>query len=88
MGNLAKRKSLVLFEELRRAGLETASSFSRDTIKVQLKAAVKLEARFALILGQKEVLDETIIIKDMASGVQETVPLSKVVKEVKKRIKS
>jgi len=40
-----------------------------------------------LILGQKEVLDETIIIKEMVSGIQETVPLAKVVKELKKRLR-
>ena len=87
LGDLAKKKSLKLFEELRRSGLETASSFSRDTIKAQLKTADKLEVRFALILGQKEVLDETIIIRDMVSGIQETVPLVKVIKEIKKRLR-
>ncbi len=88
LGDLAKKKSLRLFEELRRTGLEVASSFSRDTIKAQLKTADKLDARLTLILGQKEVLDETIIIKDMNSGIQETVPLAKLVKEVKKKIKN
>jgi len=87
LGDLAKKKSLKLFEELRRSGLETASSFSRDTIKAQLKTADKLEVRFALILGQKAVLDETIIIRDMVSGVQETVPLTKIIKEIKKRLR-
>jgi histidyl-tRNA synthetase len=87
LGDLAKKKSLKLFEELRRAGLEIASSFSRNTIEAQLRKANKLKARLALILGQKEVLDETIIIKDMLSGVQETVPLTKVIKELKKRLK-
>jgi histidyl-tRNA synthetase len=87
LGELGKKKSLKLFEELRRAGLEIASSFSRNTIKAQLKTADKLGARFALILGQKEALDKTIIIRDMDSGSQETVPLEKVIKEIKKRLK-
>jgi len=87
LGDLAKKKSLKLFEELRKSGLETASSFSRDTIKAQLKTADKLKVRLALILGQKEVLDETVIIKDMASGIQETVPLAEVIKEIKKRLR-
>ena len=88
LGDLGKKKSLKLFEELRGAGLETASSFSRNTIKAQLGLADKLEARFALILGQKEALDGTIIIRDMISGNQETVPLEKVIKELKKKLKS
>jgi len=88
LGDLAKKKSLKLFEELRRSGLEIDSSFSRDTIKDQLKTADKIKARFALILGQKEVLDEAIIIRDMVSGVQETVPLVNITKEIKKRLRS
>ncbi len=46
-----------------------------------------MNVRFALILGQKEAIDESIIIRDMVSGSQEVVQLSKIVKEIKKRIK-
>ncbi|OGZ35005.1 MAG: histidine--tRNA ligase [Candidatus Portnoybacteria bacterium RIFCSPHIGHO2_01_FULL_40_12b] len=87
IGDLGKRKSLKLFEELRRTGLLVAESFSRDSIKSQLKTADKLGVKFSLILGQKEALDETIIIRDMSSGVQEIVPMEKVIKELKKRLK-
>ena len=87
LGELGKKKSLKLFEELQQAGLKTASSFSKNTIKAQLKIADKIKARFALILGQKEAIDESIIIRDMDSGSQEVVPLKKVIGEVKKRIK-
>jgi histidyl-tRNA synthetase len=87
IGDLGKRKSLKLFEELRRAGILSAESLSRDSIKSQLKIADKLAVRFSLILGQKEALDETIIIRDMSSGVQEFVPIEKVIKELKKRLK-
>ena len=60
---------------------------SGDSIKAQMKIADKLGVRFALILGQQEALDGTIIIRDMQSGVQETVPQEKVVDELKKRFR-
>ena len=60
---------------------------SRDSIKAQMKIADKLGVKFALILGQQEALDETVIIRDMQSGVQETVPQEKVVEELKKRFR-
>jgi histidyl-tRNA synthetase len=41
----------------------------------------------ALIIGQKEVFDNTIIIRDLHSGLQETVSLAKLVEGVKKYIK-
>jgi len=87
LGNLGKKRSLKLFEELQQAGLKIASSFSKNTIKAQLKIADRMNVRFALILGQKEAIDESIIIRDMVSGSQEVIPLNKIVKEIKKRIK-
>jgi histidyl-tRNA synthetase len=87
LGDLARKKSLKLFEELRQAKIRTASLFSKNTMRAQLKTADKLDVRLALILGQKEAVDETIIIKDMNSGSQIIVPLAKVIKEVKKKLR-
>ncbi len=87
LGDMGKKKSLKLFEQLYQAGIVTAESLSRDSIKAQLKIADRLGVKFALILGQQEALDNTVIIRDMQSGMQETVPRDKVVDEVKKRLK-
>lgn len=86
LGNLAKKKSLKLFEELRQAGLRSAESFSKDSIKSQLKLADKLGVKIALILGQQEVLDGTVIIRDMSSGIQEIVPQNKLISQLKKKL--
>ncbi|MEX2090629.1 MAG: histidine--tRNA ligase [Candidatus Paceibacterota bacterium] len=88
LGEAAKKKSLLLFEALRKAGVETKSSLGRDSIKSQLRIAHRLGVKFTLILGQKEALDETIILKDMDASTQETIPLEKIVDEVKKRLKA
>jgi len=87
LGDLGKKKSLKLFEDLREAGLKTISSLSQNTITSQLKIANRLQVRFTLILGQKEALDNTIIIKDMLSGSQEIIPLEKVIDRLKKKLK-
>ena len=86
LGEAAKRKSLNLYESFRKAGIDTKSSLGRDSIKSQLRIANRLGVRFALIFGQKEALDGTIILREMDTGVQETIPLEKIV-EVKKRLK-
>ena len=88
LGDLGKKKSLSLFEKLQKAGIKTATSFNRDRMTTQLKIANKLGSRFALILGQKEALDETIIVRDMISGIQEVVPMAKIINVLKKKIKS
>jgi len=86
LGDMGKRKSLKLFEEFQKKGIKVGEAFSKPSIKSQLKMADKEGAALALILGQREALEDNIIIRDMASGAQETVPLEKVIKEVKKRL--
>ena len=88
LGEVAKRKSLNLFESFRKAGIEAKSSLGRDSIKSQLRIAHRLGAKFTLIFGQKEAFDGTVILKEMETGVQETIPLEKIVDEVKKRLRN
>ncbi len=87
LGERAKKRSLLLFEQLRKAGVPVKASFGRDSIKSQLRIANRLGVKYTLIFGQKEALDETIIIREMDTGVQETVLLKDIVDEVKKRLK-
>jgi len=87
LGTFAKRKSLRMFEALERAGVMVAESFGRGSLKSQLKVADRLGVEITLILGQKEALDGTVIVKDMASGNQEIIDAEKMVDEVKKRLK-
>ncbi len=87
LGEAARRKGLALFEEFRKAKLPVAEAFGKGALKAQLELADKLQVKIALILGQKEVLDGTIIIRDMDSGAQEIVDVNKVIELVKKRLK-
>ena len=73
LGDLAKKKSLKLFSELEKNGILVAESFGRGSLKSQLKVANRLGVELTLILGQKETLDGTVIVKNMMTGVQETV---------------
>lgn len=86
LGDAARRTSLKLFLELRREGLHVAEALSKEGIKGQLEMATKLRTKYALILGQKEILDGTILIRDMENGIQEVVDFQKIIGEVKKRL--
>lgn len=88
LGEMARRKSLRIFEELRSSGFKVAESFSKGSIKSQLKRANKLGVPLTLILGQKEAIDNTILFRDMESGMQEVVSFENISKEVKKRLNS
>ena len=87
IGDLAKKRSLKLFEEFRKARIQVAESFGRDSLKAQLGRANCLGVKITLILGQREALGETIIIRNMKTGSQETVKLERVVEIVRKYLK-
>jgi histidyl-tRNA synthetase len=86
LGQLAKMKSLKLFEEFRAAKIPVAESFSKDSLKGQLAKADKMGIRWVLIFGQKEALEEFITLKDMENGVQKEIKLDKVVEEMKEKL--
>ena len=88
LGDLGKKKSLKLMEEFRKHNIFVSESLSKHSIKSQMKSADKEGVKLTLILGQKEALDNEIIIRDMTSGVQETIPIPKLINEIKKRLKA
>ncbi len=88
LGESAKGRALQLFEELRRANILTAEDLSRDSLKVQLAKASSLGVKYVLILGQKEVIENEVILRDMENKTQESIKMEKVVSEIKKKLKS
>lgn len=87
LGQLAKRKSMKLFEEFRDAKIPVAESFSKDSLKTQLRTANKMNIKWVLIFGQKEALEDFITLRDMDTGTQKEIKLDKVVAEMKAKIK-
>jgi len=88
LGQMAKRKSMKLFEEFRAAKIPVAESFSKDSLKAQLRTANKMGIRWVLIFGQKEALEDFITLRDMETGTQQEIKLNKVVEEMKLKIKN
>lgn len=82
LGDQAKIKALSLFEDLQQAGFNVRQSFASDSLKAQLEEALAWGAKTSLILGRKEIMDGTILMRDMDSGAQETV----VYKKIKERL--
>jgi len=87
IGQQAKQKCFSLFENFRKEGILVAEMITKDSLKAQLEYADRLGVEYVLILGQKEFLEGTILLRDMKGGVQETIDLDKAVVEVKKRLK-
>ena len=86
LGDLAKKTSLALVEQFREARIPIQESLGRASIKSQLRIANRAGARYALILGQKEAIDNTVIVREMENGIQETVPLEKIIPFIKNHL--
>lgn len=86
IGDLAKKRALPLIESLRRAGVHVEEFIGKDSLRGQLAAADKRGAEIALIFGQMEAFEDSIIIRDLKTGAQETVLLIKMVESVKKKL--
>lgn len=84
LGFEAKLKSLNIVEHLRKAKISTMQSLSKDKLSTQLAAAEKTGAPYVMIFGQREALDNTVIIRDMSNHRQETVKIDKLVDYLKK----
>lgn len=87
LGFLAKKKSFALFQEFLKNKIPSAIALDRDSLKSQMKIADRLKVDWVIIMGQKEVLEETVIVRDMKLGTQETISVKKIIAYLKNKLK-
>jgi histidyl-tRNA synthetase len=86
LGELAAKKSLKLFRDLIGADIRVHDHFGTVGVKNQLKQAEEYKSPIALIMGQKEAMDDMVILRDVKSGMQEVFSYDKIIDEVRKRL--
>ena len=84
LGFEAKLKSLGVVEILHQAKIPLMHSLSKDGLGAQLATAEKLKIPYTIILGQKEVIEESVIVRDMSNRSQKSVPIAKLADYIKK----
>ena len=75
LGTHAKMRSLNIIEILRNARVPLMQSLAKDSLGSQLASAEKLKIPYAMIFGEKESIDDTVIIRDMNTRSQDTVKI-------------
>lgn len=83
LGFDAKLKSLNVIEILRKAKIPIMQSLSKDSLSAQLAVAEKSGMKYALIFGQKEAMEDSVIVRNMESRSQDTVKLNKLLEYLK-----
>ncbi|MAZ40795.1 histidine--tRNA ligase [bacterium] len=86
LGFEAKLKSLGVIEILRKARLPIRQSLSKDGLSAQLGTAEKLRIPWVVIMGQKEVLENCVIVRNMEDRSQTNVPIEELADYIKKVI--
>jgi histidyl-tRNA synthetase len=81
-------RATVLADELRRAGLRADRAFDGRSMKSQMKRAGASGAPVALIVGEQEVADGTVVVRDLHTSEQEAVARDDVVERVRKMVET
>jgi histidyl-tRNA synthetase len=85
-GPEAKLKSFLILEELYKIGASVIHSIAKDKLGGQMSMAEISEASYILLIGQKEALENSVVIRDVATRAQEVVPLSEFAAKIKELI--
>ncbi|GII04539.1 histidine--tRNA ligase [Planobispora takensis] len=79
LGEEARRRMFLLVTQLRRAGLVADMSFGGKGLKGAMKGADRSGARYALVLGERDLAARAVQLKDLTTAEQTEVPLAEVV---------
>ncbi len=77
LGENARMAVLKLAQSLRQKGLRCELDLIGKSIKAQMREANRLNATFAVIIGENELTKEMAEIKNLKNAQQETVPFEK-----------
>ncbi|MET9340562.1 histidine--tRNA ligase [Nonomuraea sp. NPDC003804] len=86
LGDEARRRMFLLVEELRGAGLSADMAFGGKGLKGAMKGADRSGARFALILGERDLAAQAVQVKDLTTAEQTEVPLAQVADVLKGKL--
>ena len=79
VGDEAEIIAFELLTKLRRAGLTASMDFAKRSMKAQMKQAGKSNAKFALIIGEDEVKNNTVTVKNLGNSEQQNIAIDKVI---------
>lgn len=82
LNDCCKLSLLTLISNLRSHGFNCDMNFKQRSLKAQFKSAERLSAKYILIMGEDEFKNNVINLKNVITGVQETVLISDVVNKI------
>jgi len=85
LGMEARRRALGVIESLRSAEIPIHQSLTYERLGEQMATARKLGVPYILIMGHKEAVENAILVREVATNSQESVPLQELTGYLKRR---
>ena len=84
MGEEADRYAVKLLNDLRKNGVKADKDYLNRKIKGQMKQADRLNAKYTIVIGDQELENNSIAIKNMTTGESENIQLDQLINYFKK----
>ena len=84
----SKQEGILLLHELRHAGVAADTDYNDKSMKAQMKQASLIGAQYACIIGSNETRDNTVTLKELSTGEQQSVARSEVSQKIKQQANS
>ena len=78
-----KSKAVEVGAILRKENIETEVYLEDKKIKAKFKYADKLSIPYVIVIGEEEIANNTVTLKNMGTGEQETITIEEVIKKIK-----
>ncbi len=86
IGPEGQKSALKILSLIQKHGLGVKESFGIKSLKQQLLKAKKSDAEITLIVGRKEAVDGTVILRDKESENQEVIPIEKLLSIISQKL--
>ncbi len=84
LDEISLKHNFIISHQVRQAGLSATMNYRLASMKSQMRLADKMHARYVIILGQDEINQGVVTIKNMGNGNQEQIALNDIKLLVKK----
>ena len=81
-----KDYALEVIQKLRENGIKVNFEYETKSFKAQMKKAGKLDSKYVIIIGEEEVQENKIVLKDFSTGEQEKLDIDKVIERVNENV--
>ena len=78
LGDIARSEAVKLASSLRQASVSVIEPVPGKSLRSQLRQANSMNARYTIIIGEQEISEGSVIVRDMNTSEQDIVPINRI----------